>query len=492
MPNNPFDFSAGSPQRVEQSRRVKSQSPLLPHQRRGDGERPSTQRLGKQKTRNWAQPAVIVGIIAAGGLALLLVVSVVIGALHRSSGTTGDPEAGTKVAGGKTEDRKAPDKHRYYVEPKKPIDFKSYMSPFKVTLRGLVDYEQDNRFPDTTAFAFSPSSSHLVIGGRDKYGSGGFQFIDTATGRLDACVLNAHNRAFQMSEVIGLAFSPDGKYLATGCRFGRVKVWNVERLLKVANPTLRLSGSGEDTTQNVPTGLLVFESHVDTYHLSTLYADLHLIFSPNGAFLFAGAGIDCSPGIFGFLKCWRMPTGKEVFSKKVNGNVRSLALLPDNLLIGAAETNKCWNAASGDDVSKKLPFDGGQIASSGDRTRIGFQSYIENKKWERIGSKLVVVKSDGLSEVCVIDPQEGSRALDAFALSYTGRIIATAGYNDIKGHFIQLWYADSGTKIAEASNRVDGRTRLDHGLLAFSPDNKMLVIGSYDNQVLLFDLRSTD
>ena len=105
---------------------------------------------------------------------------------------------------------------------------------------------------------------------------------------------------------------------------------------------------------------------------------------------------------------------------------------------------------------------------------------------ERIGSKLNVVKTDGLAVGCVIKLPEGPNALHTFALSHDGRIVATTGTNQKKGDFTQIWRADAGTLLAEASSRGL------HSVLGISPDNKMLVVGGYDDWVLVFNLSSTD
>jgi len=387
---------------------------------------------------------------------------------------------------------KVPDRERpkenlfvrnHFVTFHLPVTIKCENPAFKVSLLGQVDNDQGNKLLTFNTAAFSPTGRHLAIGGRDSSGCGAIELVNTATGTLDACVWNADARGFHMGGVIGLAFSPDGRFLATGGRSGRVKVFSVEKLLEIAKPTIRLEGFSDEPGKEPPRGLVVFESEVSKYDPNTLYEDLHLAFSVDGSLLFAGAGQDSAPPLFGFLTSWRSATGEVVFSKAVKGNVKGLAVLPDNLLVGGGPF-RIWSATTGDPLTRPIPnnIKGAFVVGSANGQRLAAKTDIKNNNGERVDAKLVVMKSNGLTASSVIEPKGGPNALNHFTISPDGRLVATTG----KGWNIQIWNALSAEKLADITCE-----RGLHKFLAFSPDGKKLVAGGYDEWVLLFDIDSS-
>ena len=92
------------------------------------------------------------------------------------------------------------------------------------------------------AVAFSPDGKTLASGGWDKK----IHLWDTASGN-ELAPLPGHNQ-----DIWGIAFSPNGKYLATGSEDRTARLWDVATGKEVA----------------------VFDRHMATYGLSRRMADL--------------------------------------------------------------------------------------------------------------------------------------------------------------------------------------------------------------------------
>ena len=133
------------------------------------------------------------------------------------------------------------------------------------------------------AIAFSPDGKWLATGGWDR----AIRLWDWATGLLQATIWKEHE-----DFVVDLAFSPDSRLLASASGDGSVKLWEI------------------------PTGrhVTTFHGHSDNVHC--------VAFRPDGLEIASG-GLDCD------IKIWNLRTSRPVVFDKHSGYVQRLAFRRD-------------------------------------------------------------------------------------------------------------------------------------------------------------------
>jgi Tol biopolymer transport system component len=236
-----------------------------------------------------------------------------------------------------------------------------------------------------------------------------------------------HTRA-----VISVAFSPDGKRLASASADGTVKVWDAT------------SDQAALTLRGHPGQLLC------------------VAFSPDGKHL-ASAGTDKT------VKVWDAASGQVALTLKGHtGGVVSVAFSPDGKRLasgGVDRTVKVWDATSGQEAlilqghtgtvdSVAFSPDGKRLASaSGDRTV---------KVWDATSGQ------EALTLQGHTDP------VYSVAFSPDGKRLASASWDKT----VKVWDATSGQEALT----LQGHTDLVCSV-AFSPDGKRLASASWDRTV---------
>ncbi|WP_017717697.1 WD40 repeat domain-containing serine/threonine protein kinase [Kamptonema formosum] len=322
--------------------------------------------------------------------------------------------------------------------------------------------------------AFSPDGKILASGISDKT----VRLWDVATGS-QLRQLSGHGNS-----VNSVAFSPDGKILASVSGDNTVRLWDVAtgrelRLLSghgnsvysVAfspDGTILASGNSDETVRlwDVATGS---ELRQLSGHKSLVWS---VAFSPNGKILASGSDDNT-------VRLWDVATGSELRQLSGHGNpVNSVAFSPDGKILASGSfdnTVRLWNVATGSEL-RQLSGHGnpvnsvafspdGKILASGS----GSILYTDNtvRLWD-------VATGSELRQLSGHESWESS-----VAFSPDGKILASGSYDKT----VRLWDVATGSEVRQLSG---------HGYsvcsVAFSPDGKILASGSDDKTVRLWDV----
>jgi WD40 repeat protein/DNA-binding SARP family transcriptional activator len=228
-----------------------------------------------------------------------------------------------------------------------------------------IHYTLTGHAGEVSAVAFSPDGKLLATAGRDTTA----KIWDAATG-AELVTLRGHSQSID-----DIAFSPDGKILATASGDKTVKLWDVESwkelrtldasdniwIVSFSADGKLLAAGGEQTASvwDVDTGqlLLTFEGQTGP-----------VAFGPVGNQLATVSNDDTT-------KIWNVETGEEILSLDYVANI--LAFSPDGKRLATANTElKVWDVTTGEELVSATGFtaivrgiafnpDGSQIATGG-------------------------------------------------------------------------------------------------------------------------------
>jgi WD40 repeat protein len=284
--------------------------------------------------------------------------------------------------------------------------------------------------------------------------------------------------------VSSVAFSPDGKILASGSYDKTIKLWSVE-----TGAELRTLRGETDAIQSVafsPDGKTLasgnFEKTIKLWsvetgaELRTLRGHTNIVnsvvFSPDGKILASGSHD-------GTIKLWSVETGAELRTLREHTSsvhaVYSVAFSPDGKTLAESygETIKLWNVETGQEIrtlsghtalvdSVAFSPDGKTIASSG-----GADNTI--RLWNvETGAELRTLHGH-------------TNNVQSVAFSPDGKTLASGSYDKT----IKLWSVETGAELRTLRGHTGGIRSV-----AFLSDGKTLASGSYDNTIKLWSVET--
>ncbi|MBW4428047.1 MAG: hypothetical protein KME50_27300 [Nostoc desertorum CM1-VF14] len=280
------------------------------------------------------------------------------------------------------------------------------------------------------------------------------------------------------SAVISVAFSADGKTIASASDDKSVKLWNASTGKEIS--TLKGHSSAVISVAFSPDGKTIASASSDKSvklwnastgkEISTLKghssAVISVAFSPDGKTI-ASASSDNS------VKLWNASTGKEISTLKGHSSaVTSVAFSPDGKTIASASGDKSvklWNASTGKEISTLKGHSSAviSVAFSADGKTIASASDDNNVKlWNAsTGKEISTLKGH-------------SSAVISVAFSADGKTIASA----TDDNSVKLWNASTGKEISTLKGHSSAVTSV-----AFSADGKTIASASDDNSVKLWN-----
>ena len=293
-------------------------------------------------------------------------------------------------------------------------------------------YVETGHWEDVECAAFSFDGQVLATGGKDFQ----IKLWDIPTGQ-EVRTLVGH-----LKEVAALAFSPDGKLLASvGEKEERIRIWNLATGVELK------SFSG-------PT-------------------QARILFSPDNQFL-AVASAE------GSIRLWNANAGVEVKTFQTDADsedVTSIAFSPDSKMLVSIEPGvaiKLWEVPTGKKL-RTIPLDQGSdglVVFSSDGGRLWSYASGTIKQFD-------VLNGTEISSVTVADQ---SHSYQKIALSSDAKFLASVVLSG--SDFTLLNVATGRESEASAASQMDASIKS----LSFSPDGAMLAIGDDAGGVTLWDV----
>ncbi|GAX44124.1 WD-repeat containing protein [Tolypothrix sp. NIES-4075] len=290
---------------------------------------------------------------------------------------------------------------------------------------------------------------------------------------LQTTLENIHekNRLEHNSEVNNVAFSPDGKTIATASNDNTAKLWNLQGDVIA---TLKHNDWVSDVAFSPDGKMVATASRDKTVKLWNLQGDViatlkhnhwveNVAFSPDGKTV-ATASDDYT------AKLWNLQ-GKEIATLKHNESVFNVAFSPDGKTVATASddyTAKLWNLQGKEIATLKHNESVFNVAFSPDGKTVATASFDNTAKlWNLQGKELATLKHNEWVKNVAFSPD--------------GKTVATASIDKTA----KLWNLQ-GKELATLKHNESVKN------VAFSPDGKTIATASFDKTAKLWNLQGKE
>ena len=350
--------------------------------------------------------------------------------------------------------------------------------------RGIRNYE---------SVVFSQDGSNFAVGTRE----GRIHLWDATTGSKHKsltghAIVSILKKDDTDVEVWALAFSPDGKTIASGSQDKTVQLWDIEKRRKLATleahegwvTALAFSADGK-TIASGDTNKVIKLWDVDTHkeratllgHKNTIST---LTFAPEGNrnIVAQYSGCLASGSYDGTIRFWDPDSGKELvtFSNGHTESVKAVAFSEDNLNLTIAAHNSTvavWSLQTGNKLNTfdDHPNDIATVKLSPDTTRFvfggskGFRYWTGYRDRGSYGSGGSIHLWDIFNEKEIPGPWQHAGSTRGFTFSPDNHLlVASFGRGGILG-----WHVNTGVELFRFNSEVPFSS-----ILVFSPNGKLL------------------
>jgi WD40 repeat protein len=332
-----------------------------------------------------------------------------------------------------------------------------------LTLEGHTD--------EVFAVAFSANGSQIVSGSADKT----VRLWD-ATSKMDISpVLVGHKRM-----VKAVVFSSDGSRVASSSGDRTIRVWDVTTRSDIFGPLQGHGGSATAVTFTPDGQLLLgaFDNTICGWDMIT--GIITVIFkhgnhgsvqalsvSSNGKYVVSGS---CNSSII----IWDLTTHQ--MHRRMGGHfpvTHAAFLSGDTRIVSFDETIRLWDIETGEQISTSAKYESMCIAVTRKGDRFALAS----------ASEVKILDTSCLYETD-LGTIEDRGDITTLAFSHDGRHFASISEDD---HDICVWDAETGQ---EAYPPLEGQEGSSLTSMVFSPDGNLIVTGSVDTTIIIWDALS--